>query len=233
MPLAHWAGSKRARSTSPLAPTAAKACVATVRQADSSTTAPLDGVASSTQPISCCSPTLACSSSARSISAGAPVALPARAPPQVSTGALLSNGSRTRTVAVWLALKPSASVAVTRSSIRPGAAGTRRTRPRPSSATGVQSARPAPAPRIHTWMLVMGLKLSARTVATTVWPGSTGVSGVVCTMMDGALASALATTRSVKASRTLLRPSLTWAVTMKSPTWPGPGVQRSTPAALS
>ena len=77
----------------------------------------------------------------------------------------------------------------------------------------------------------MGLKLSARTVASTAWPGSTGVLGVRLTSSLGALALGSATTRSTKLSVLVFLPSLTVASTVKSPTWPGPGVQLRRPVA--
>lgn len=90
-----------------------------------------------------------------------------------------------------------------------------------------------PAPRASTVMLAMGLKASARTVASTTWPGSTGVLGVRLTSSLGALASTAATTRSTKLLVVVFLPSLTVASTVKSPTWPGPGVQFRRPLAAS
>ena len=91
--------------------------------------------------MSCRSASLTVSGVAAEITAGArPVSSGARLPAKASTGAAVSSGSRTRTVCVVVALKPSASTAVTRISIRPGAVGVRRRRPRPSRATVVQSA---------------------------------------------------------------------------------------------
>ena len=72
-------------------------------------------------------------------------------------------------------------------------------------------------------MLAIGLKLCARTVASTLCPSSTGVLGVRLTRILGALASASATTRRVKLCVALLRPSLTWASTMKSTDLAGAG----------
>ena len=140
------------------------------------------------------------------------------APVKASTGAALSCGSRTRMVCVVVAEKPSASTAVARSSIRPGLGGVMRTRPRPSSVTGTQSACAMPAPRACTVRLAMGLKASARTVACTSWPGSTGVLGVRLTSSLGALAALSATTRSTRLRVLLFLPSLTVASTVKSPT---------------
>ena len=95
----------------------------------------------------------------------------AKAPCQASWGAWLSVGSWMRRLWLWVLLKPSRSVAVTRMSARPGWPATSLNRPEASSATSCQVALSpicAGAWRICTRKLAIPLQASARTATTTV-----------------------------------------------------------------
>ena len=73
----------------------------------------------------------------------------------------------------------------------------------------------------------MPLQASARTLAIMVCPGNAGALGVVETVISGRLASASASTRKLKALALVFLPSVASAVTVNSPTCPGPGIQLS------
>ncbi|EXI70012.1 MAG: hypothetical protein AW07_04176 [Candidatus Accumulibacter sp. SK-11] len=177
----------------------------------------------------------AIASGASTRSAARLAVMPVSAPLQAMRGAAESAGSSTGSAWIRWALKPSWSVAVTRSSISPGFSGVKRKRPAASNATGRQGS--ASSLRVSTVRSAMPLHACARALAITNCPGLADRSGVVDTTMSGGFAAALAKTRTTKLCSPRAfssgRPSATATVSRWSPIWPGPGVQRSSRLWLS
>ena len=113
---------------------------------------------------------------------------------------------------VRVALLPSTSVAVTRTRMMPGWAGTTLNCPAPVKTALVQVVPPSVL--VATLMLPMLANAEARAVTSTVAPGCTAIDGVVVIDTTGAFDAASAATRRVKVCVLVVpKPSVTLAVT--------------------